>query len=243
MPESNSGSGASGFPLKDEQSGTGGKGLIFAKFPTAEAGFKAQRDLWERKYSNMSIASALKFWAPDATENYGKGLEKIIGKSISSTKFSDLTEEQKVAFLNEQARQEGFFKSGSKPNRLNNPGALLFAETQRKFGGEPVQASPPAAAVASNKPSYHGPADEKDGIGNFLSGQNKYDKMSESELLIEIMGDMFGDVTKVLSGMMSNLSKGGPDRAAADASADVHDIHGTQMTQALQGRLFYSMTG
>jgi murein DD-endopeptidase MepM/ murein hydrolase activator NlpD len=102
-----------------------------------------------------------------------------------------------------------------------------------------VTTAPPAIAVAPNKPS---PADVKDGITDFLSGENKYDKMSESELLMEIMGDMFGDVTKVLSGMMSNLSKGGPEKVSDAGAADVLDIHGTQMTQALQGRLFYSMT-
>ena len=66
--------------------------------------------------------------------------------------------------------------------------------------------------------------------------------MSESELLIEIMGDMFGDVTKVLSGMMSNLSKGDPQKVSDAGAADVLDMHGTQTAQALQGRLFYSMT-
>ena len=106
-----------------------------------------------------------------------------------------------------------------------------------------ITSSSPVVAVAPKPaPAAPAPAGGKDGIGDFLSGENKYDKMSESELLIEIMGDMFGDVTKVLSGMMSNLSKGGPGKVSDAGAADVLDMHGTQITQALQGRLFYSMT-
>jgi murein DD-endopeptidase MepM/ murein hydrolase activator NlpD len=105
-----------------------------------------------------------------------------------------------------------------------------------------VTTAPPVVAVAP-KPTATA-ADGKDPILDIISGQNKYDKMSESELLIEIMGDMFGDITKVLSGMMSNLSKGGPNLSDGGGSgADVLDLNGTQTTQALQGRLFYSMTG
>ena len=99
--------------------------------------------------------------------------------------------------------------------------------------------APPVVAVASSKPTATA-ADGKDPIGDIISGQNKYDKMSESELLIEIMGDMFGDITKVLSGMMSNLSKGGPDRADA-GTGDAYDYNGTQITQALQGRILTSL--
>lgn len=97
-----------------------------------------------------------------------------------------------------------------------------------------ITSSSPVVAAAPKPAPYHGPAGGKDGIGDFLSGENKYDKMSESELLIELMGDMFGDVTKVLSGMMSNLSKGGPDNKTSDAGAgDAYDMHGTQTRLAI----------
>jgi hypothetical protein len=62
--------------------------------------------------------------------------------------------------------------------------------------------------------------------------------MSESELLIEIMGDMFGDITNVLSGMMSNLSKGGPDSSSSVSSgADPYDSFGTQTRLAILDRI------
>jgi hypothetical protein len=68
--------------------------------------------------------------------------------------------------------------------------------------------------------------------------------MSESELLIEIMGDMFGDITKVLSGMMSNLSKGPSTVSdAGGSSAEVMDLYGTQTRLAISDRLYYSTTG
>ena len=97
-----------------------------------------------------------------------------------------------------------------------------------------VTTAPPAIAVAPNKPS---PADVKDGITDFLSGQDKYDKMSESELLMEIMGDMFGDITKVLSGMMSNLSKGPSTVSNAGSQDDVYDSFGTQTRLAIIDRI------
>jgi len=51
------------------------------------------------------------------------------------TTFADLTVEQQDAFFAEQRRQEGY-KPGSLSYDLNNPGNMLFAPWQRKYGGE-----------------------------------------------------------------------------------------------------------
>ena len=51
------------------------------------------------------------------------------------TTFADLTVEQQDAFFAEQRRQEGY-KPGSLSYDLNNPGNMLYAPWQRKYGGE-----------------------------------------------------------------------------------------------------------
>ena len=51
------------------------------------------------------------------------------------TTFADLTVEQQDAFFAEQRKQEGY-KPGSLSYDLNNPGNMLYAPWQRKYGGE-----------------------------------------------------------------------------------------------------------
>ena len=51
------------------------------------------------------------------------------------TTFADLSVEQQNAFFAEQRRQEGY-KPGSLSYDLNNPGNMLYAPWQRKYGGE-----------------------------------------------------------------------------------------------------------
>jgi hypothetical protein len=53
----------------------------------------------------------------------------------SKTTFADLTVEQQDAFFAEQRKQEGF-KPGSLSYDLNNPGNMLYAPWQKKYGGE-----------------------------------------------------------------------------------------------------------
>jgi hypothetical protein len=188
--------------LTSSDDGKGKGSDQFAKFPSAEAGFKAQRALWEKPfYSKKTIAEALKSWAPDATENYGKGIEKAIGVSIASTKFSDLSEAQKVALLNEQARQEGFFKPGSLPNRMNNPGAMKFASWETAYGAEPSGVGEGGKKVGSSQQlasnSKSAPSQENTTPKN-QPGLNKYEKMSETELILSMFGDMFGDLSTSL---------------------------------------------
>lgn len=188
FPES-SPSASQSFPLKDDVKSKD----QFAKFPSAEAGFKAQRALWERSYSKMTIAEALKSWSPTATANYGKGLEKAIGASITSTKFSDLSESQKVALLNEQARQEGFFSKGSLPNRMNNPGALKFRSWETAYGAEPSgvgEYGKKVQTAGSPTPDTNPPK-----IQNTLTADNK---PSDVELILGMFGEMFGDLSTSL---------------------------------------------
>ena len=190
FPESSPNASQS-FPLK----GTGGgDGSSFAKFPTAEAGFKAQRALWESdSYSKLSIEQAIKRWSPTATANYGKGIENAIGASIATTKFSDLSESQKNALLNEQARQEGFFKSGTLPNRLNNPGAMKFAQWETKYGAESSgvgEYGKRTQIAGSPTPDMNPPK-----IQNTLTADNK---PSDVELILGMFGEMFGDLSTSL---------------------------------------------
>jgi hypothetical protein len=51
--------------------------------------------------------------------------------------FGELTLDQQFAFLKTQAKQEGINVRGSIANRLNNPGNLVWAQIQSKFGGAP----------------------------------------------------------------------------------------------------------
>jgi hypothetical protein len=62
---------------------------------------------------------------------------KIDAGALSRYKFSNLSEEQKQAFLTAQANAEGVNKTGTIPNRLNNPGAMVWnPEWQKQFGAE-----------------------------------------------------------------------------------------------------------
>jgi hypothetical protein len=55
---------------------------------------------------------------------------------LNTFKFKDLTEAQKKAFLESQFKSEGN-KPGTIAYDQNNPGAMVFREEMRKFGGEP----------------------------------------------------------------------------------------------------------
>lgn len=53
----------------------------FAKFPTAEQGRAAQRDLWERKYGNVPIGEALMKWSPNRPQAYDANILKNIQRT------------------------------------------------------------------------------------------------------------------------------------------------------------------
>lgn len=72
-----------------------GKTRTFVRFPTEEAGFAAQKDLWKRKYGDKPLSESLKMWVDPSSRaemmNYEKvtlsglvGTPKIDGPAISS---------------------------------------------------------------------------------------------------------------------------------------------------------------
>lgn len=54
--------------------------------------------------------------------------------NFDSARFNDLTEEQKLAFLDGQARAEGFGRAGTIPTTHNNPGAIMMGSFASSFG-------------------------------------------------------------------------------------------------------------
>jgi len=73
-----------------------GQTRTFVRFPSWQAGWEAQRDLWTRKYGNMPLQDAIKKWvdpssseiASGAYNNYEKSLMKVAGAEavVSSDK-------------------------------------------------------------------------------------------------------------------------------------------------------------
>jgi hypothetical protein len=57
-------------------------------------------------------------------------------RTLNTFKFKDLTESQKQAFLDAQFKSEGN-KPGTIAYDQNNPGAMVFREEMKQFGGEP----------------------------------------------------------------------------------------------------------
>lgn len=53
-------------------------GLTFVKFPTMQAGWDAQRDLWSRKFGNQPVSQALATWS-DAGKNQGSYNKVALG--------------------------------------------------------------------------------------------------------------------------------------------------------------------
>jgi hypothetical protein len=58
-----------------------------------------------------------------------------VSESLSNIKWKDLSEEQKNALLTAQAQSEGY-TPGKLPYELKNPGAMIYADWQTKFGGK-----------------------------------------------------------------------------------------------------------
>jgi len=63
--------------------------------------------------------------------------EKGVDDALSELTFSDLTEEQKNKFLDAQAISEGANKAGTIANLSNNPGAMVFRDWMKEYGGKP----------------------------------------------------------------------------------------------------------
>jgi hypothetical protein len=62
--------------------------------------------------------------------------EKDVNDSLSEVSFSQLSEEQKKKLLEAQAQSEGANKPGTIANISNNPGAMVYRDWMKEFGGE-----------------------------------------------------------------------------------------------------------
>jgi murein DD-endopeptidase MepM/ murein hydrolase activator NlpD len=98
--------------------------------------------------------------------------------------------------------------------------------------------APVVAVAPPPKPSVASDSSNKD---KFVGPVNKFDGVSDTDLMMQIVGDIFGDITKVLSGMMNNLSKGGSEKVSPVSQGEVIDFAGTQTRLSLEGRVLYSM--
>lgn len=63
--------------------------------------------------------------------------ENIVPAASGSLTFNQLTKEQQDVFLRKQAEREGFFRKGTLPHDLNNPGAIVFSKRAEQFGAVP----------------------------------------------------------------------------------------------------------
>jgi hypothetical protein len=65
--------------------GPDGKTRTFVRFPSWEAGTEAQRDLWQRKYGNQSIETALNKWVDPSSSTEMKNYASNMGLNKKST--------------------------------------------------------------------------------------------------------------------------------------------------------------
>jgi len=98
------------------------------------------------KIKNIDLKEAL----DDFTNFLGTSVDKIfssldlsgepsdseIKQALSKITFSELTEEQKTKLIEKQGKLEGA-DAPTMVRELNNPGAMIFADWQKKYGGEP----------------------------------------------------------------------------------------------------------
>ena len=98
------------------------------------------------KIKNIDLKEAL----DDFTNFLGTSVEKIfssfdlsgepsdseIKQALSKITFSELTDEQKTKLIEKQGGLEGA-EAPTIVKELNNPGAMIFADWQKKYGGEP----------------------------------------------------------------------------------------------------------
>ena len=82
----------------DVVKGSDGKTRTFVKFPSAQQGYAAQKDLWSKNYGDMPLDSALQRWVdpdnPAAFSAYKSKVYSTIGNT--ETKVSSVTEAPKV---------------------------------------------------------------------------------------------------------------------------------------------------
>jgi murein DD-endopeptidase MepM/ murein hydrolase activator NlpD len=66
----------------------------------------------------------------------GEPSDSEIKQALSKITFSELTDEQKTKLIEKQGGLEGA-EAPNMVKELNNPGAMIFADWQKKYGGEP----------------------------------------------------------------------------------------------------------
>ena len=108
------------------------KGYLTPNFGTFNEIIEADRANWGKNYKPITPPSGAGVGA-----NMSDTSPTQVSSSLAGVKWNDLNEQQKNALLVAQGQAEGFNIRGSLPNRLNNPGAMIYADWQKQFGGEP----------------------------------------------------------------------------------------------------------
>lgn len=101
-----------------------------AVFPTEAEGFAAMNGLLTRNYSNGPIGQTIEAWATDPTHP-----SKVIGTAgiDPNKRYTDLTEDEKLRFMQALAKVEGFYAAGSGPTMRD--GGLSSSSLASGVGG------------------------------------------------------------------------------------------------------------
>lgn len=100
------------------------------------------------RYAGETYGNITNFFGSGTTPQEGAGTQGPTATGIqqsgspadfATTRFSDLTEDQKTAFLEGQGKAEGFGRPGTIPTTHNNPGAIMWSRGGfvERFGGGP----------------------------------------------------------------------------------------------------------
>lgn len=153
---------------KSKSKQTKSKGSKLLKYSVFGAGAVGLFLLAEKALANVnwkSIVPDLKFGeTPDTDFNIdingvgGKGIPTEVS-DLDKLTFNQLNTKQQDALLDAQALSEGANKPGTIPHDLNNPGAMLFSQWQKEFGGKPSTTK--FLGGDKNKPFAEFPTKEK----------------------------------------------------------------------------------
>jgi len=115
------------------------------------------------------------------------------GIDPSKTTFNELTREQQDIFMQKQREAEGF-KPGSLTYDLNNPGAMLYAPWQRKYGAELDTTGRGVGTVKGLFSSFPTLQDGVEAQRALLSGE-KYGNLPLEQAINQwVTGNKFSDV-------------------------------------------------
>lgn len=110
----------------------------FAVFPSYADGLRAQATLQfeSPRYKDLSVKDAISRYAPAFENNVSAYVNAVTGGAgvTADTKLSELTPQQRAAFLSAQQRHEGF-----RPGKIKGEaGKPVPASVSRQFGGVPL---------------------------------------------------------------------------------------------------------